>query len=55
MAKPYGLANQMLCYIQFSQPEVVIHANLQNLVGKRQRMFLRMIGELGPWSTQLLV
>ena len=34
MAKPYGLANQKLCYIQ-----------IYKMLEKRQRMLLRMVGE----------
>ena len=37
MAKPYGLAKQKLCYIQ-------IYITWR----RRQKMFLRMIGEYGP-------
>ena len=40
MARPYGLANQMLCYIQ-------IYKIFEE---KDKRMFLRMVGEYGPWS-----
>ena len=38
LAKPYGLANQKLCYIQSYKS-----------LRKRQRMFLRIVGEYGPW------
>ena len=38
LAKPYGLANQKLCYIQICKSW-----------RQRQRMFLRMVGEYGPW------
>ena len=37
LAKPYGLANQKLCYIQSYKSW-----------RKRQRMFLRIVGEYGP-------
>ena len=36
--------------IRFSQSEVVLHSNLQNLGAKKKRLFLRMIGEYGPRS-----
>ena len=39
MAKPYGLANQKLCYIPIC-----------NSWRKGQRMFLKMVGENGPWQ-----
>ena len=39
LAKPYGLANQKLCYIPIC-----------NSWRKRQRILLRMVGEYGPWS-----
>ena len=38
LAKPYGLANQMLCYI-----------SICGSWRKRQRIFLRMLGEYCPW------
>ena len=42
LAKPYGLANQKLCYIQ-------IYKSWR----KRQRTFLEMFGEYEPWSLVL--
>ena len=38
MAKPYGLANQKLCYISIFKS-----------CRKSQRMFLGMVGECEPW------
>ena len=43
LAKPYGLANQKLCYIK----------NYLSL-GKRQQMLLRMVGEYVPGSSDIL-
>ena len=37
LAKPYGLADQNLCYIQ----------TLKKSLRKRQRMFLGVVGEYG--------
>ena len=42
LAKPYGLANQKLCYIQSYKSW-----------RKRQRMFLRIVGEYGPRNQSL--
>ena len=41
MAKPYGLANQNLCYIQML-------LNVEKTWRTRLRTFLRMVGEYGP-------
>ena len=37
--------------MRFSQSEVVLHSNLQNVgEGRKQRMFSRMVSEYGPWT-----
>ena len=42
MGKPYGLAIQKLCYIPICKSW-----------RKRQRMFLRMVGEYETWSNKV--
>ena len=43
LSKPYGLANQNLCYILIDKSW-----------RKAQRMFLRMVGEYGPYKNMRL-
>ena len=48
LGKPYGLANQKLCYIQML-------LNIENIWRARLRTFWRMVGQYGPRFTATLV